>query len=109
MKSICWGTCAATVIQASRSGSMYRSSTPVSAQPHEVLEDALRKRIGGVTYRETATHVRMREAARLLLEAHETPIRLIARSVGYREPAQFAKAFRRAHGVNPSDFRSRRA
>jgi AraC family transcriptional regulator, regulatory protein of adaptative response / methylphosphotriester-DNA alkyltransferase methyltransferase len=26
--------------------------------------------------------------------------------VGYRQPAQFAKAFRRHRGVAPSDFRS---
>jgi AraC-like DNA-binding protein len=29
--------------------------------------------------------------------------------VGYRQPAQFAKAFRRHHGVAPSDFRAARA
>jgi AraC family transcriptional regulator of adaptative response / methylphosphotriester-DNA alkyltransferase methyltransferase len=28
--------------------------------------------------------------------------------VGYRQPAQFAKAFRRHIGVAPSDFRTRR-
>jgi two-component system response regulator YesN len=29
--------------------------------------------------------------------------------VGYRQPAQFAKAFRRHLGVAPSDYRARRA
>jgi AraC-like DNA-binding protein len=28
--------------------------------------------------------------------------------VGYRQPAQFAKAFRRHHGVSPSDYRAAR-
>ena len=31
-----------------------------------------------------------------------------AHRVGYRQPAQFAKAFRRHHGVSPSDFRAAR-
>lgn len=59
----------------------------------------------GKTYRETLTAVRMREAARLLHEQRSTRIHDAARAVGYREPAQFAKAFRRAHGVSPSEYR----
>jgi AraC family transcriptional regulator of adaptative response / methylphosphotriester-DNA alkyltransferase methyltransferase len=34
-------------------------------------------------------------------------VREVAHRVGYRQPAQFAKAFRRHHGVAPSDFRAR--
>ena len=37
------------------------------------------------------------------LEVMET-----AHRVGYRQPAQFAKAFRRHHGLAPSDFRASR-
>jgi AraC-like DNA-binding protein len=33
-------------------------------------------------------------------------VREVARRVGYRQPAQFAKAFRRHLGVAPSDFRA---
>ena len=33
-------------------------------------------------------------------------MREVAHRVGYRQPAQFAKAFRRYQGVAPSDFRS---
>ena len=29
----------------------------------------------------------------------------VASAVGYRQPAQFAKAFRRHHGAPPSSFR----
>jgi two-component system response regulator YesN len=29
----------------------------------------------------------------------------VANSVGYRQPAQFAKTFRRHHGAPPSSFR----
>jgi AraC-like DNA-binding protein len=34
-------------------------------------------------------------------------VRDVAHRVGYRQPAQFAKAFRRHHGLAPSDFRAR--
>jgi AraC family transcriptional regulator, regulatory protein of adaptative response / methylphosphotriester-DNA alkyltransferase methyltransferase len=62
--------------------------------------------IGSTTFRDHLTAVRMRKAA-VLLSSAEGTIRDIARLVGYRQPAQFAKAFRRAHGVSPSDHRAR--
>lgn len=34
-----------------------------------------------------------------------TTVREVAHRVGYRQPAQFAKAFRRYQGVVPSAFR----
>ncbi len=34
-------------------------------------------------------------------------MREVAHRVGYRQPAQFAKAFRRHHGASPSAYRSR--
>ena len=43
-----------------------------------------------------------------LLERRSVTVREVARRVGYRQPAQFAKAFRRQHGVAPSDFRAAR-
>src|SRR3954462_4919193 len=61
--------------------------------------------IGDTTFREHLTGVRMEKAA-LLLRTHTLTVREVARRVGYRQPAQFAKAFRRHHGVAPSDFRS---
>jgi AraC family transcriptional regulator of adaptative response / methylphosphotriester-DNA alkyltransferase methyltransferase len=33
-------------------------------------------------------------------------VREVAHRVGYRQPAQFAKAFRRYRGVSPSDYRA---
>jgi AraC family transcriptional regulator, regulatory protein of adaptative response / methylphosphotriester-DNA alkyltransferase methyltransferase len=36
-------------------------------------------------------------------------VREVAHRVGYRQPAQFAKAFRRHHGTSPSAYRSRRS
>jgi AraC-like DNA-binding protein len=61
--------------------------------------------IGHTTFREHLTAVRMQRAAELLHHRGLT-VRDIARRVGYRQPAQFAKAFRRHHGTAPSDFRA---
>jgi AraC-like DNA-binding protein len=61
--------------------------------------------IGDTTFREHLTRVRMDHAAELLGRRSVT-VREVARRVGYRQPAQFAKAFRREKGVAPSDFRA---
>jgi AraC family transcriptional regulator, regulatory protein of adaptative response / methylphosphotriester-DNA alkyltransferase methyltransferase len=60
--------------------------------------------IGHTTFREHLTAVRMDRAAEMLLDGQDA-VRDVARRVGYRQPAQFAKAFRRRHGVSPSEFR----
>jgi AraC family transcriptional regulator, regulatory protein of adaptative response / methylphosphotriester-DNA alkyltransferase methyltransferase len=62
--------------------------------------------IGGTTFREHLTSVRMERAAELLA-ARTLTVREVARRVGYRQPAQFAKAFRRHHGTAPSVYRAR--
>ena len=62
--------------------------------------------IGGTTFREHLTAVRMERAAEMLA-ARGLTVREVARRVGYRQPAQFAKAFRRQHDVSPSAYRSR--
>jgi transcriptional regulator GlxA family with amidase domain len=59
--------------------------------------------IGGTTFRGHLTRIRMIRAAEML--ASPLAIRDIAHRVGYRQPAQFAKAFRRVHGVTPSAYR----
>jgi transcriptional regulator GlxA family with amidase domain len=46
--------------------------------------------------------------ARVLLSADEIPVRAVAVRVGYHQPAQFAKSFRRHHGESPSVYRKRR-
>src|SRR5512133_652330 len=61
--------------------------------------------IGHTTFREHLTRVRMERAAELLARRGLT-VREVARRVGYRQPAQFAKAFRRHQGLAPSAFRS---
>jgi two-component system response regulator YesN len=47
------------------------------------------------------------ERAGELLRHGTTTIREVAHRVGYRQPAQFAKAFRRHHGAAPSGYRAR--
>lgn len=63
--------------------------------------------IGDTTFREHLAAVRMQRAAEMLANRGLT-VREVAHRVGYRQPAQFAKAFRRHHGVAPSDFRAGR-
>ena len=61
--------------------------------------------IGQTTFRDHLTRVRMEKASELLAGRTLT-VREVAHRVGYRQPAQFAKAFRRHLGVAPSDFRA---
>ena len=63
--------------------------------------------IGNTTFREHLTAVRMDRAAEML-RVRGLTVREVAHRCGYRQPAQFAKAFRRHHGSSPSTFRSRR-
>ena len=63
--------------------------------------------IGDTTFREHLTAVRMERAAEML-GGRGLTVREVAHRVGYRQPAQFAKAFRRHHGISPSAYRSRR-
>lgn len=59
----------------------------------------------GDTFRAYLTRLRMERAADLLSNT-TTPVRDIARHVGYRQSAQFAKAFRRYGGVTPLQWRA---
>ena len=61
--------------------------------------------IGQTTFRDHLTRVRMQKAAEML-STRALTVREVAHRVGYRQPAQFAKAFRRYQGVAPSDFRA---
>jgi AraC family transcriptional regulator, regulatory protein of adaptative response / methylphosphotriester-DNA alkyltransferase methyltransferase len=62
--------------------------------------------VGHTTFREHLTRVRMERAAALLANGSLT-VREVARRVGYRQPAQFAKTFRRHLGAVPSAYRAR--
>ena len=60
--------------------------------------------VGGTTFREAVAVVRMRKAAELLHDERLT-VGEVARRVGYRQQAQFAKAFRRQYGAAPAEYR----
>jgi AraC family transcriptional regulator, regulatory protein of adaptative response / methylphosphotriester-DNA alkyltransferase methyltransferase len=62
---------------------------------------------GATSFRTHVAKVRMQRALDLLREGN-LPVRDVASSVGYRQPAQFAKTFRRHHGAPPSSFRGAR-
>ena len=62
--------------------------------------------IGNTTFRDQLTKVRMERAADLLNQNGVT-VREVANRVGYRQAAQFAKAFRVHHGMSPSEYRRR--
>ena len=64
--------------------------------------------IGGTGFREELAAIRMERAAELLAST-PLPIAEIARRVGYRQSAQFAKAFRAHYGALPSAYRATRA
>ena len=59
---------------------------------------------GETSFRSYLQRVRMERAVELL-RAGESAVNEVASAVGYRQPAQFAKAFRRHHGAPPSTFR----
>lgn len=63
------------------------------------------RELGGTGFREELAAIRMERAADLL--RGPLPIGEVARRVGYRQSAQFAKAFRSHHGMVPSAYRER--
>jgi AraC family transcriptional regulator, regulatory protein of adaptative response / methylphosphotriester-DNA alkyltransferase methyltransferase len=60
----------------------------------------------GTSFRRELQRVRMARAAELL-SSGTLPVASVARAVGYRQAAQFSKAFRRHHGHPPSAARTR--
>jgi transcriptional regulator GlxA family with amidase domain len=63
--------------------------------------------VGKTTFREHLAAVRMDRAADLLVTRTLT-VREVAHRVGYRQAAQFAKTFRRHHGLSPTAYRAAR-
>jgi AraC family transcriptional regulator of adaptative response / methylphosphotriester-DNA alkyltransferase methyltransferase len=58
----------------------------------------------GTSFRTELQRARMAHAAKLLSQ-ERLPVAAVARAVGYRQAAQFSKAFRRHHGHPPSAAR----
>ena len=61
---------------------------------------------GEHTFKEDLFARRMSAAAELLIEQPAIPVHHVARLVGYRQGAQFARAFRRCYGLSPARFRA---
>jgi AraC family transcriptional regulator of adaptative response / methylphosphotriester-DNA alkyltransferase methyltransferase len=59
---------------------------------------------GNTSFSRELQRARMAHAAELLAGG-SLSIQAVAGAVGYRQAAQFAKVFRRHHGVSPSTFR----
>jgi transcriptional regulator GlxA family with amidase domain len=70
------------------------------------LQRAFRE-VGGTSFSAYLRAVRLRNAAELLTRQPLT-VRQVSLLVGYRQPAHFAKAFRRRYGVTPAEYRDRR-
>ena len=62
--------------------------------------------VGGTSFSAYLRAVRLRNAAQLLASQPLT-VRQVSLLVGYRQPAHFAKAFRRRYGVTPAAYRER--
>ena len=71
------------------------------------LQRCFEEHAGG-SFRQSLARIRMERAAELL-RTTRLPVREVAGHVGYRQPAQFAKAFARYKGEPPSRFRARDA
>jgi transcriptional regulator GlxA family with amidase domain len=62
--------------------------------------------VGKTSFSAYLREVRLRNAAELLSRQPLT-VRQVALLAGYRQPAHFAKAFRRRYGVTPARYRDR--
>lgn len=65
-------------------------------------------RLTGLSTHEYLLSARLR-SARMLLLSRPLPVRVIAALVGFRSHAHFAKAFRRATGMRPTEYRKARS
>jgi AraC family transcriptional regulator, regulatory protein of adaptative response / methylphosphotriester-DNA alkyltransferase methyltransferase len=63
--------------------------------------------VAGLGFRSYLRRLRMAKAADLLATT-ALPVKEIARRVGYGDPSQFSKAFKRIYGVSPSESRAMR-
>lgn len=67
------------------------------------INEIFRDRVG-MTATDYFSEYRL-ETAKRLLEATDTQIQLVADRIGYRNPGDFTRAFRRRFGVGPREFR----
>jgi AraC family transcriptional regulator of adaptative response / methylphosphotriester-DNA alkyltransferase methyltransferase len=77
------------------------------ATSNRQLQRVFSEQAGGA-FRDEVAAVRMQRAA-VLLQTTDLSVAEVAHRVGYRQAAQFAKAFRRQHGISPSGLRKARS
>ncbi len=87
----------------------YAESLTVAAVAHAIGTSSRQlqrvfEEVGERSFRSQLAVVRM-DRAREMLVSGDATVRSVAARVGYSQPAQFAKAFRRHHGVAPSELR----
>jgi AraC family transcriptional regulator of adaptative response / methylphosphotriester-DNA alkyltransferase methyltransferase len=68
------------------------------------LQRAFRE--AGRSFRSEHLQARLQAAAELMRSDPRRTVREVSLTVGYRQPAQFAKAFRRRYGVSPAEYRA---
>lgn len=61
----------------------------------------------GSSFRTEHLRTRLRIAAVSMRRNPDQTVAEVSRAVGYRQPAQFAKAFKREFGVSPAEYRDR--
>jgi transcriptional regulator GlxA family with amidase domain len=95
---------AAAIVDAdpSRPITLDRVAQQVSSSPRQ-LRRAFSE-VGGTTFGKYMRELRMARAAQLLTGT-ELPVHEISAAVGYTQPSQFTKAFRRSFGVAPTTYR----
>jgi transcriptional regulator GlxA family with amidase domain len=76
----------------------------VSASPRQLRR--VFAEAGDTTFGAYVREARMTRAAELL-SATDLPVGEVATTVGYTQPGQFTKAFRRSFGTTPSGYRGR--
>jgi AraC-like DNA-binding protein len=62
--------------------------------------------VTGLTYSEMVQQARYEEASKMLIDG-DTKIIDIAYDLGYEDPSNFSRAFRRIAGASPCEFRAR--
>ncbi|MEM1081903.1 MAG: helix-turn-helix transcriptional regulator, partial [Pseudomonadota bacterium] len=82
--------------------------TDVSRRLHRSERTLIRKLANRrTTYKQIVADERLRYASKLLRDAHYT-VAEIADILGYREPANFCRAFKQWVGTSPTQFRRNR-
>ncbi len=86
-------------------GSHYPSLEQIADMLH-ISSRALRNRLAkeGISFRELLSTCRI-DKAKLLLEDDNLTVAIIGERLGYKDTANFCRAFKRETGVSPSEFR----